>query len=135
MKEIRLLKQFGPTGVVSMFYKGSHTNLVELTKNGLVPLLVTDSEYEDALKRGFGVLIKRRLVMVTDIANPEKPRPGVICIKPRVNVPRPHSVIKNDTLVIKEDESDIATKELIPEKKEEKKSEKSSSRRSKGKKK
>lgn len=119
MKEIRLLKKFGPLGVISMFYKGAHTNLVEITKNGLQPILVTDQEFEDALQRGFGVLIKRKIVMVTDIEEPVRHKPTIPAGHFR-NAPRPRTILRNDALIIKTDDSQVVTKSE-PEKKEQKK--------------
>ena len=117
MKEIRLLKKFGPIGVVSMFYKGTHTNLVEITKNGLLPLIVTEEELQEALKRGFGILVKNNIVMISDIPEPVSDKEPVPVEHLVRNIPEPSSVVLDDT-VIDKDTMEHESVEAIPVKEE-----------------
>lgn len=102
MKEITLVKKYGPTGIVPIFYKGVGTNLVEITKNGKLPLFLENYEYEEALKRGFGVTVHKGIATVRDVEDKVIPEP-VIPEADKTNVvPEPATVIKNNTLVIKD---------------------------------
>lgn len=102
MKEITLVKKYGPTGIVPIFYKGVGTNLVEITKNGKLPLFLENYEYEEALKRGFGITVKKGIAAVRDVEDKIIPEPVIPAADKTNVVPEPATVVKNDTLIIKD---------------------------------
>lgn len=113
MREIKLLKKKDMLCFIPIFYKGNGANLVELTNNGTRPLLLSDEEYLEALKRGFGNFLKHRWIKVTVIPDVEQesiiPEP-----QPPVIHPEPKTVIKDETLVVKS-EPEQQPQEPIPE--------------------
>ena len=101
MNKVILLKEYGPSGVVPIFYRGSSINLVEMTRNGEVPFILTDKEVIEAAKHGAGNLVKEGIIKILRIADVEKPvkqeqdKP----VKKSVQIPEPATVIENDAKV------------------------------------
>ena len=61
-----------------------------------------NAEYDEALKRGFGVAIKKGIASVEDIEDKIGPEPVIPVPVKSSNIPEPATVINNTTLVVKD---------------------------------